>query len=95
MISTGYLQTIAQDLYSRIGSIVLNDTITVPIRSLTINDKLVSVRTNNAVGITKVTKIALLDKNGGLIDEKQVNLDIPEQRQLEFTFRIEARGGTI
>jgi hypothetical protein len=95
MISDEYLQQVATDLYGRIGSVLVNDTVSVPIKSVNITGKIVTVETENVEGISKVSKVTLLDTSGKIIDVKHTNLEVPDSRFLDLLFQIEAKGGTI
>ncbi|WP_019123714.1 hypothetical protein [Brevibacillus massiliensis] len=92
MIDNAYLMRAAEDLKTRIGSLVVNNQ-TVPIQSVTQDGRTIIVQTLSQQGITQVTSVKLYDEKGNLITERITNLTVSDQQRLEFRFEFEVRSG--
>ena len=94
MINTVYLERAADDLKSRIGSLLVNNE-TIPILSVTRNGSQVVVATDNRKGITHVTSLKLLDDQGNVITDRLPNINVADQQRLIFRFEFNVRSGSL
>jgi hypothetical protein len=94
MITDDYLKLVAQDIQSRATTVLINNTSSVPVQSVTVSGKIVTVRTDTVQNITAITNLKLKTTDGKVIIDKTVNLTMPATQQQDFTFTIEVKGGT-
>ena len=88
MISTYYLERTAKDLFERISSIKLNG------QEVEIIDKQrdgnkISLLSRRAEGHKRIEHIALYDELGRVITERRSQIDVSENRSLDFRFTFE------
>jgi len=94
MIHDDYLQLVAQDIQARATTVTLNDSTDVPVAQVSVAGKVVTVRTGTIQNVTAVTNLKLKTADGKVIVNKPVNITMPANQQFDFTFTIEAKGGT-
>ncbi|QRG65237.1 hypothetical protein [Brevibacillus choshinensis] len=94
MIADDYLKLVAQDIQARATTVLINNTTSIPVLSVTVSGKVVTVRTETVQNVTAITNLKLKTADGKVIIDKAVNLTMPATQQQDFTFNIEVRGGT-
>ncbi|QRG68611.1 hypothetical protein [Brevibacillus choshinensis] len=94
MIADDYLKLVAQDIQARASTVLINNTTSVPVLSVTVAGKVVTVRTETVQNVTAITNLKLKTTDGKVIIDKAVNLTMPAAQQQDFTFTIEVKGGT-
>ncbi|AZV48096.1 hypothetical protein ACUUYQ_04315 [Bacillus halotolerans] len=88
MISTIYRERTATDLKSRIHHVLLNGQET-EIVELTIEGATVTVLTKREEDIKHIETVQILDELGNIITERKTDLDVSENRTLDFRFTFE------
>ncbi|MCY8103533.1 hypothetical protein [Bacillus mojavensis] len=88
MISTIYRERAAADLKSRIHHVLLNGQET-EIVELTIDGAKVTVLTKREEDIKHIETVQIVDELGNVITERKTDLDVSENRTLDFRFTFE------
>ncbi|MEC3759438.1 hypothetical protein P9160_18970 [Bacillus halotolerans] len=88
MISTIYIERTAADLKSRIHHVLLNGQET-EIVELAIEGATVTVLTKREEDIKHIETVQILDELGNIITERKTDLDVSENRTLDFRFTFE------
>ncbi|MCR6597122.1 hypothetical protein NFC80_10825 [Bacillus halotolerans] len=88
MISTIYRERTAADLKSRIQHVLLNGQET-EIVELAIEGATVTVLTKREEDIKHIETVQILDELGNIITERKTDLDVSENRTLDFRFTFE------
>lgn len=88
MISTIYRERTADDLKSRIHHVLLNGQET-EIVELAIEGATVTVLTKREEDIKHIETVQILDELGNIITERKTDLDVSENRTLDFRFTFE------
>lgn len=88
MISTIYRERTATDLKSRIHHVLFNGQET-EIVELTIEGATVTVLTKREEDIKHIETVQILDELGNIITERKTDLDVSENRTLDFRFTFE------
>ncbi|WP_339192402.1 hypothetical protein [Bacillus sp. FSL K6-1003] len=88
MISTIYRERTAADLKSRIHHVLLNGHET-EIVELTIDGAKVTVLTKREEDIKHIETVQIVDELGNVITERKTDLDVSENRTLDFRFTFE------
>ncbi|MEC1737405.1 hypothetical protein P9D87_10500 [Bacillus mojavensis] len=88
MISTIYRERTATDLKSRIHHVLLNGQET-EIVELTIEGATVTVLTKREEDIKHIETVQIVDELGNVITERKTDLDVSENRTLDFRFTFE------
>ncbi|MED4749960.1 hypothetical protein [Brevibacillus choshinensis] len=104
MIFQSYLQTIRNDLLARVtgGSLLLNDTISVPVEAVTIADHPITgvqnavalqVTAPHIASVPVITNAKLLTFTGEAVAEKSMQVETNGAQFMSFSFVFEVRGG--
>lgn len=88
MISTIYRERTGADLKSRIHHVPLNGHET-EIVELTIDGAKVTVLTKREEDIKHIETVQIVDELGNVITERKTDLDVSENRTLDFRFTFE------
>ncbi|WP_339167106.1 hypothetical protein NSQ24_01505 [Brevibacillus sp. FSL L8-0520] len=89
-----YIERAAGDLQRRVSSLRVNDQL-VQLSRVIQKGASVEVITIPIQGMTKLTSLQLLDDQGALITEREVNLDVVDDQILSFRFEFEVKGGAM
>lgn len=88
MITKQYKERTAKDLYDRITKVQLNGE-DVEMVSKELDDTKVTVLTSRREGVTRINSIKMLDELGQVITERSSQLDVKDNRTLDFRFSFE------
>nr|WP_087991964.1 hypothetical protein [Bacillus subtilis] len=88
MISQVYRERAAADLKSRISKVLLNGNET-EIVELTIQGAVVTVLTHREEDIKHIESVQILDEQNNVITERTTDLDVSNNRTLDFRFTFE------
>ncbi|MEC3639755.1 hypothetical protein [Bacillus halotolerans] len=88
MISQVYRERTAADLKSRISKVLLNGNET-EIVELTIQGAVVTVLTHREEDIKHIESVQVLDEKNNVITERTTDLDVSNNRTLDFRFTFE------
>ncbi|MFB0582483.1 hypothetical protein [Bacillus subtilis] len=88
MISQVYRERTAADLKSRISKVLLNGKET-KIVEITIQDAVVTVLTHREEDIKHIESVQILDEQNNVITERTTDLDVSNNRTLDFRFTFE------
>ncbi|CAI6222674.1 MULTISPECIES: hypothetical protein [Bacillus] len=88
MISQVYRERTAADLKSRISKVLLNGNET-EIVELTIQGAVVTVLTHREEDIKHIESVQILDEQNNVITERTTDLDVSNNRTLDFRFTFE------
>ncbi|MFC7799037.1 hypothetical protein ACFTRE_22220 [Bacillus subtilis] len=88
MISQVYRERTAADLKSRISKVLLNGDET-EIVELTIQGAVVTVLTHREEDIKHIESVQILDEQNNVITERTTDLDVSNNRTLDFRFTFE------
>ncbi|MGM0947852.1 hypothetical protein AAHT66_02375 [Bacillus inaquosorum] len=88
MISKVYRERTAADLKSRISKVLLNGNET-EIVELTIQGAVVTVLTHREEDIKHIESVQILDEQNNVITERTTDLDVSNNRTLDFRFTFE------
>ncbi|MEC1583727.1 hypothetical protein P9D48_20960 [Bacillus subtilis] len=88
MISQVYRERTAADLKSRISKVLLNGNET-EIVELTIQGAVVTVLTHREEDIKHIESVQILDEQNKVITERTTDLDVSNNRTLDFRFTFE------
>ncbi|ADM37354.1 hypothetical protein ACT3UT_17185 [Bacillus spizizenii ATCC 6633 = JCM 2499] len=88
MISTIYRERTAADLKNRIDHVLLNGQKT-EIVELSIDGATVTVLTKREEDIKHIETVQIVDELGNVITERKTDLDVSENRTLDFRFTFE------
>ncbi|MEW5069640.1 hypothetical protein ABVK62_18335 [Bacillus subtilis] len=88
MISQVYRERTAADLKSRISKVLLNGNET-EIVELIIQGAVVTVLTHREEDIKHIESVQILDEKNNVITERTTDLDVSNNRTLDFRFTFE------
>ncbi|MCM3445280.1 hypothetical protein ACQKET_03840 [Bacillus velezensis] len=88
MISAAYRQRAAADLKNRITKVLLNGKET-PIADISVKEAAVTVLTRREEDVKHIETVQMLDETGSVITERKTNLDLSNNRTLDFRFTFE------
>ncbi|MCY7984066.1 hypothetical protein MOB89_11675 [Bacillus inaquosorum] len=88
MISQVYRERTAADLKNRITKVLLNGNET-KIVEITIRGAVVKVLTQREEGIKHIKSVQILDEQNNVITERATDLDVSNNRTLDFRFTFE------
>lgn len=88
MISQVYRERTAADLKSRISKVLLNGNET-KIVEMTIQGAVVTVLTHREEDIKHIESVQILDEQNNVITERTTDLDVSNNRTLDFRFTFE------
>ncbi|MGG1248585.1 hypothetical protein [Bacillus spizizenii] len=88
MISKVYRERTAADLKNRISKVLLNGNETT-IVELTIQGAVVTVLTQREEDIKHIKSVQVLDEQNNVITERTTNLDVSNNRTLDFKITFE------
>jgi hypothetical protein len=88
MMSRGYLERVAKDLHDRITKVQLNGE-EVEMVSKELDGTRVTILTGRREGVTRINSIKMLDELGQVITERSSQLDVKDNRTLDFRFSFE------
>ncbi|MEC2221453.1 hypothetical protein ACIROH_23685 [Bacillus subtilis] len=88
MITQVYRERTAADLKSRISKVLLNGNET-KIVEITIQDAVVTVLTHREEDIKHIESVQILDEQNNVITERTTDLDVSNNRTLDFRFTFE------
>ncbi|MCY8513562.1 hypothetical protein [Bacillus atrophaeus] len=88
MISKVYRERTAADLKSRISKVLLNGKET-EIVGLSISGAVVTVLTHREEDIKHIESVQVLDEQNNVITERTTDLDVSNNRTLDFRFTFE------
>ncbi|AWX20945.1 hypothetical protein VL08_17525 [Bacillus subtilis] len=88
MITQAYRERTAADLKSRISKVLLNGNET-KIVEITIQDAIVTVLTHREEDIKHIESVQILDEQNNVITERTTDLDVSNNRTLDFRFTFE------
>ncbi|MCY9097452.1 hypothetical protein MOE96_21630 [Bacillus inaquosorum] len=88
MISQIYRERTAADLKSRISKVLLNGNET-EIVELAIQGAVVTVLTHREEDIKHIESVQILDEQNNVITERTTDLDVSNNRTLDFRFTFE------
>ncbi|MEK4689446.1 MULTISPECIES: hypothetical protein [Bacillus] len=88
MISQVYRERTAADLKSRISKVLLNGNET-KIVEITIQGAVVMVLTHREEDIKHIESVQVLDEQNNVITERTTDLDVSNNRTLDFRFTFE------
>jgi hypothetical protein len=105
VIHTSYLETIRNDLLSRLdgGSILINDTVSVPVQAVTITDHPITGIQNaialqvsadqHVTSVPVITNAKLRTSTGAVVAEKTARFEMNGAKFMTLTFLVEVKGG--
>ena len=104
MIHTSYLETIRNDLLSRLdgGSILINDSVSVPVQAVAVSSHPVAgihnaialqVSAQHVTGVPVITHAKLRTSTGAVVAEKTVHVEMNGAQFVTLTFVVEVKGG--
>lgn len=104
MIAQSYLQTVRDDLLARVtgGDILLNDTVSVPVRAVAISSHPVAgmqdvialqVSAQHVDSVPVITNAKLRTSTGAVVAEKAVGIEMDGAQFVDLTFVFEVKGG--
>lgn len=104
MILPSYLQTVRDDLLSRVqgGDILLNNSVAVPVQAVAIASNPIAgiqdgialeVSAPHVTSVPVITNVKLRTKTGTVIAEKTGLIEMNGAQFLSITFAIEVKGG--
>lgn len=104
MIDSSYLETVRNDILSRVngGSILLNNSISIPVIVAEItshpvagisNAIALSVQAPHVTSVPIITNAKLRTFDGKIVSEKNMNITTNGAQFFSFTFVIEVKGG--
>lgn len=88
MIAQVYRERTAADLKSRISKVLLNGKET-KIVEITIQGAVVTVLTHREEDIKHIESVQILDEQNNVITERTTDLDVSNNRTLDFRFTFE------
>ncbi|MFC9657039.1 hypothetical protein ACFVIX_14755 [Bacillus subtilis] len=88
MITQVYRERTAADLKSRISKVLLNGSET-KIVEITIQGAVVTVLTRREEDIKHIESVQILDEQNNVITERTTDLDVSNNRTLDFRFTFE------
>ncbi|KKJ82408.1 hypothetical protein BG31_02360 [Bacillus subtilis subsp. subtilis] len=88
MITQVYRERTAADLKSRISKVLLNGNET-KIVEITIQGAVVTVLTHREEDIKHIESVQVLDEQNNVITERTTDLDVSNNRTLDFRFTFE------
>ncbi|AEP84987.1 hypothetical protein [Bacillus spizizenii] len=88
MITKVYRERTAADLKSRISKVLLNGNET-KIVEITIQGAVVTVLTHREEDIKHIKSVQVLDEQNNVITERTTDLDVSNNRTLDFRFTFE------
>ncbi|MCY7784329.1 MULTISPECIES: hypothetical protein [Bacillus] len=88
MITKVYRERTAADLKSRISKVLLNGNET-KIVEITIQGAVVTVLTHREEDIKHIESVQVLDEQNNVITERTTDLDVSNNRTLDFRFTFE------
>lgn len=88
MITQLYRERTAADLKSRISKVLLNGNET-KIVEITIQGAVVTVLTHREEDIKHIESVQILDEQNNVITERTTDLDVSNNRTLDFRFTFE------
>ncbi|MCW0121622.1 hypothetical protein [Bacillus subtilis] len=88
MITKVYRERTAADLKSRISKVLLNGNET-KIVEITIQGAVVTVLTHREEDIKHIESVQVLDEQNNVITERKTDLDVSNNRTLDFRFTFE------
>ncbi|AUS12449.1 MULTISPECIES: hypothetical protein [Bacillus subtilis group] len=88
MITQVYRERTAADLKSRISKVLLNGNET-KIVEITIQGAVVTVLTHREEDIKHIESVQILDEQNNVITERTTDLDVSNNRTLDFRFTFE------
>ncbi|MCY8330740.1 hypothetical protein MOC47_18315 [Bacillus spizizenii] len=88
MITQVYRERTAADLKSRISKVLLNGNET-KIVEITIQGAVVTVLTRREEDIKHIESVQILDEQNNVITERTTDLDVSNNRTLDFRFTFE------
>ncbi|MBT2169704.1 MULTISPECIES: hypothetical protein [Bacillus] len=88
MITQVYRERTAADLKSRISKVLLNGSET-KIVEITIQGAVVTVLTHREEDIKHIESVQVLDEQNNVITERTTDLDVSNNRTLDFRFTFE------
>ncbi|MCY8362991.1 hypothetical protein MOC90_10720 [Bacillus spizizenii] len=88
MITQVYRERTAADLKSRISKVLLNGN-EIKIVEITIQGAVVTVLTHREEDIKHIESVQVLDEQNNVITERNTDLDVSENRTLDFRFTFE------
>ncbi|WGD58183.1 hypothetical protein P5664_21485 [Bacillus subtilis] len=88
MITQVYRERTAADLKSRISKVLLNGNET-KIVEITIQGAVVTVLTHREEEIKHIESVQILDEQNNVITERTTDLDVSNNRTLDFRFTFE------
>ncbi|CAI6222245.1 hypothetical protein ABE189_19200 [Bacillus subtilis] len=88
MITQVYRERTAADLKSRISKVLLNGKET-KIVEITIQGAVVTVLTHREEDIKHIESVQILDEQNNVITERTTDLDVSNNRTLDFRFTFE------
>ncbi|MCY7823828.1 hypothetical protein MOC76_12395 [Bacillus spizizenii] len=88
MITQVYRERTAADLKSRISKVLLNGN-EIKIVEITIQGAVVTVLTHREEDIKHIESVQVLDEQNNVITERTTDLDVSNNRTLDFRFTFE------
>ncbi|MFP7170759.1 hypothetical protein [Terribacillus sp. 7520-G] len=88
MITRQYKERVAKDLFDRITKVQLNGE-EVEMVSKELEGTKVTILTGRREGVTRINSIRILDELGLVITERSSQLDVKDNRTLDFRFSFE------
>lgn len=104
MIHSSYLEMIRNDLLSRVvgGSILLNDSVSVPVQAVAISSHPVAgvqnaialqVSAQHVTSVPVITNAKLRTSTGAVVAEKTARVEMNGAQFMTLTFVVEVKGG--